>query len=322
MTPAVGTAVGAASAEPAWWLWIVLTLIAAASQTARNAMQKGLTTTVGTVGATLVRFVFGLPFAAISLLLVVQFTGLALPRISGEFLAWVALGGLTQIAATALMLAAMRLRSFVVATAYVKTEAIQVALFALLFLSEKLSPRALAATAAATAGVFLMSWPRGVKQAGGAGHGDSWQPVAMGLLAGSFFAGSAVGFKGAIMVLGAAADASGSFVLDATFTLVCGLVLQTVLMVVWQLVKDRQVLVAVLRAWRPSLGAGFMGALGSQMWFLAFAIAATAHVRTLALVEILFAHALTRRLFSQRTTAAELAGIVLVVIGALLLING
>jgi drug/metabolite transporter (DMT)-like permease len=317
MTPVVG----AASAEPAWWLWIVLTLIAAASQTARNAMQKGLTTTVGTVGATLVRFVFGLPFAVISLIMVVQFTGLALPQITGEFVAWVALGGLTQIAATALMLAAMRLRSFVVATAYVKTEAIQVALFALLFLSEKLSPMAVAAIVAATAGVFLMSWPRGVKQATG-DQGGNWQPVAMGLLAGSFFAGSAVGFKGAIVVLGESADASGSFVLDATFTLVCGLVLQTVLMVVWQLFKDREVLLAVLRAWRPSLGAGFMGALGSQMWFLAFAIAATAHVRTLALVEILFAHALTRRLFSQHTTGAELAGIVLVVVGALLLING
>ena len=80
MTPAMGVA----SPEPAWWLWIVITLIAAASQTARNAMQKGLTTTVGTVGATLVRFLFGLPFAVVSLLLVVQVTGLALPRISAK----------------------------------------------------------------------------------------------------------------------------------------------------------------------------------------------------------------------------------------------
>ena len=200
MTPAMGVA----SPEPAWWLWIVITLIAAASQTARNAMQKGLTTTVGTVGATLVRFLFGLPFAAVSLLLVVQVTGLALPRISGEFLAWVALGGITQITATALMLAAMRLRSFVVATAYVKTEAIQVALFALLFLSETLSPMAVAAIVTATVGVFLMSWPRGLKRGGAMEEGGSWKPVAMGLLAGSFFAGSAVGFKGAIVTLGAA----------------------------------------------------------------------------------------------------------------------
>ena len=91
-------------------------------------MQKGLTGTLGTVGATLVRFVFGLPFAALSLALVAWVTGARrCRRVSVEFLAWVALGALTQIAATALMLAAMRQRSFVVATAYVKTEAIQVA---------------------------------------------------------------------------------------------------------------------------------------------------------------------------------------------------
>ena len=101
--------------------------------------------------------------------------------------------------------------------------------------------------------------------------------------------------------------------MDATFTLVCGLVLQTTLLLAWQAFNDRGVLSAMFRAWRPSLTAGFMGALASQMWFLAFAIAATAHVRTLALVEILFAHALSRRLFSQHTTAAELGGIVLVV---------
>ncbi len=78
-----------------------------------------------------------------------------------SFLAWVALGAATQIAAMALMLAAMRLlRSFVVATAYVKTEAIQVALFALIFLSETLSPIAVLAILTATAGVWLMSWPR------------------------------------------------------------------------------------------------------------------------------------------------------------------
>ena len=45
-------------------LWAVFTLIAAAAQTARNAMQRELTATLGTVGATHVRFLFGFPFRA------------------------------------------------------------------------------------------------------------------------------------------------------------------------------------------------------------------------------------------------------------------
>ena len=49
------------------WLWVVFTLLAAAGQTVRNAMQRELTATLGTVGATHVRFLFGFPFALLFL---------------------------------------------------------------------------------------------------------------------------------------------------------------------------------------------------------------------------------------------------------------
>ncbi|HEV7982251.1 MAG TPA: EamA/RhaT family transporter, partial [Xanthobacteraceae bacterium] len=49
------------------WLWAVFTLIAAAAQTVRNAAQRELTGTLGTVGATHVRFLFGCPFALLIL---------------------------------------------------------------------------------------------------------------------------------------------------------------------------------------------------------------------------------------------------------------
>jgi len=48
--------------EPPAWLWIACTVAAAGFQTARNAMQRSLTDRLGTVGATHVRFLFGLPF--------------------------------------------------------------------------------------------------------------------------------------------------------------------------------------------------------------------------------------------------------------------
>ena len=77
---------------------------------------------------------------------------------------------------------------------------------------------------------------------------------------------------------------------------------------------------AIAKAWKPSLFAGFMGAFASQFWFLAFAIATAASVRTLALVEVLFAQGVTHFVFKQPTTARERAGIVLVVIGVGLLV--
>jgi uncharacterized membrane protein len=75
-----------------------------------------------------------------------------------------------------------------------------------------------------------------------------------------------------------------------------------------------------VRAWRPSLVAGFMGALASQFWFLALALATAASVRTLALVEVLFAQAISRFVFKQAMTTREAAGIALIVIGVALLL--
>lgn len=104
------------------WLWALFTLIAAAGQTVRNATQRELTATLGTVGATHVRFLFGFPFALLFLVIVVSVSGVALPRPGLAYWPWLAQGALAQIAATALMLAAMGERSFVVAIAYIKTE--------------------------------------------------------------------------------------------------------------------------------------------------------------------------------------------------------
>ena len=49
-----------ATAPP--WLWIALTVGAALAQTFRNAAQRHLTASLGTLGASLVRFLYGLPF--------------------------------------------------------------------------------------------------------------------------------------------------------------------------------------------------------------------------------------------------------------------
>ncbi len=309
-----------AELAPGWW-WVAFTLLAAASQTARNAMQKSLSGRLGTLGATHVRFLYGLPFAALSLLVQAALAGESIPALGGGFAQWVAVGAIAQIAATALMLAAMKEKHFVVATAYVKTEPVQVALFALVFLSERLTVLETAAIMVATVGVVTMSWPAARPGRGGgvalaASPAADLRALLLGLAAGAAFAVSAVGFKGAIVSLGGT-----SFGLAATTTLVSGLVLQTVLLSAWLAWRTPAVLREVIAAWRPSLAAGFTGALASQMWFLAFALTSTAHVRTLGLVEILFAQVVSRSWFRQRLALRETIGIGLVAFGVLLLLQ-
>jgi drug/metabolite transporter (DMT)-like permease len=290
------------------WLWIVFTLIAAAAQTVRNATQRELTAKLGTVGATHVRFLFGLPFALVFLAGVAVVSHTLPPRPGLVFVPWVLLGALMQIAATALMLAAMGERSFVVAIAYIKTEPIQVALFGLIFLGDHVTPGMGAAILIATAGVVVVS----LKSGAGAG---GIKPTVLGLSAGGCFALSAIGYRGAILSLHEA-----NFVMAATFTVAVGLAVQTILLTGYLLARDRAVLRAIVLAWRPSLFAGFMGALASQFWFLAFALATAASVRTLALVEVLFAQLVARFAFGQKTTPREAIGMVLVVAGVVLLI--
>jgi drug/metabolite transporter (DMT)-like permease len=291
------------------WLWALFTIIAAAAQTVRNATQRELTAKLGTVGATHVRFLFGFPFALVFLCGVMIALGHGLPRPLPIYWLWVIGGALTQIAATALMLAAMNDRSFVVVYAYIKTEPVQAALFGLIFLGDVVTPWMAAAILIATAGVVTMALKPGTS--------SDLRATLLGLAAGAMFALSAVGFRGAILNL-----ALPSYVMAATFTVVMGLLLQSLLLSVYLWLCNSDVLVAIVRSWRPSLFAGFMGALASQFWFLAFALATAASVRTLALVEVLFAQAISRFVFKQATTPREGLGIALIVIGVVLLLWG
>jgi drug/metabolite transporter (DMT)-like permease len=290
------------------WLWAVFTVIAAFFQTLRNAMQRELTRTLGTVGATHVRFLFGFPFALIFLIGLVLGTDVPLPRPAWTFWPWVIDGAFAQVAATALMLIAMGERSFVVTIAYLKTEPIQVAIFGLIFLGDAVTFPMAIAILIATAGVLIMSTKPG-------GMVGGIRPTLIGLASGGMFALSAVGYRGAILDLHL-----HSFVMAATFTLVIGLVMQAVTLSLYLWLRDPAVIKAIGQSWKPSLFAGFMGALASQFWFLAFALATAASVRTLALVEVLFAQLVSRVAFKQKTTAREAAGMVLVIAGVVLLI--
>jgi drug/metabolite transporter (DMT)-like permease len=289
------------------WLWAVFTIIAAAGQTARNAMQRELTARLGTAGATHVRFLFGCPFALLFLAAVLLAKGAGPPHADVSFWLWIVAGALSQVLATALMLAAMGERSFVVAIAYTKTEPVQVALFGLAFLGDALNLPTAAAILLATAGVIVMSWK---PKAGG----GIW-PAVLGISAGSMFALAAVGYRGAILALN-----SPDFVLAATYTLAIGLTLQAGLLSLYLAVSSPAVLRAIVLAWRPSLFAGAMGAFASQFWFLAFALASAASVRTLGLIEVLFAQAVSHVAFKQPATLREALGILLVIGGVVLLI--
>ena len=105
--------------------------------------------------------------------------------------------------------------------------------------------------------------------------------------------------------------------MNAAFTVVVAQALQTLVLGAWLWFRWPAVVVRTLRAWHVSLFAGFIGAAASAAWFTAFAIQSVTYVRTLGLIEMLFSYVVSRRLFREHLTTREIAGMALIVLGAI-----
>jgi hypothetical protein len=208
-------------------VWIPVTLLASSAQTLRNAMQRDLIGVLGAVGAAQVRFLFGLPFTLMFLAGLMALTGSAAPLLTPANFAWTVFGAASQVIATSLMLAAMRTKSFVVAVAYTKTEAAQIALFGLIALNNP-PTAALTAIALATIGVALMAI-RSRKELTG-----DWRSAALGVFSATFFAFAAIGFRSAVIGV-----VSPSRVLSASVILVVGLAIQSAALGLYLAAFDR-----------------------------------------------------------------------------------
>lgn len=292
------------------WLWIPVTIGAAAAQTVRNAAQRHLTPILGTLGATLVRFLYGLPFALLWLAIVAFAGGYALPAPNAAFGWWILASSVAQIAATALLLHVMAERNFALGIAYAKTEVIQVAVFGLVFLGDPVTPGTFAAIALGTLGVMLLAPIDRRRPLRTLISGWTTRSALLGIASGAGFGFAAVGYRGATLALEGAA-----FPMAAAYSLVAAQTVQTALLGGWLLVRDTGVVVRVCREWRKSLFAGLMGATASACWFTAFAIEPAAHVRTLALIEVLLGYVVSRRIFRESFSLIERAGMVLLTAG-------
>jgi drug/metabolite transporter (DMT)-like permease len=294
------------------WAWIPITLGAALAQTLRNAAQRSLTGDLGALGATLVRFLYGLPFAVIWL--VVAWAGFARagawPAITVPFLIWTVVAALSQIAATALLLRNMEERNFAVGVAYSKSEIIQVALFGLVLLGDRVSLPTILSIVVASVAVMLLSLPSGNRSLAAVVRGWASRSAILGLGSGAAFGMAAVGYRGSALAL-----ATPSVVFAAAESLVWAQIFQTILLGGYLAWRHAAVVIAVVREWRVSLLAGAMGAAGSACWFTAMAMQPVARVRTLGLIELYLSYVVSRRVFRERMGRAELVGLILLAAG-------
>ena len=297
------------------FFWIPLTVAAAFLQNVRSALQKHLKGQLGTTGATFVRFGYGFPVAIAYLAGLVFLFDFELPEPNTTFFSFVAIGGLAQITATALLVTLFDARNFAVGTTYSKTETVQAAIFALVFLGEGISLTATLGILVSLVGVITISAAKG--PAGLASIAKSWtnRAALTGLASGAFFGIAAISVRGGSLSLG-----GDGFLVQAGFTLAVMLIFQTIIMATFMAIRNASELRDVLKAWRLAMWVGASGAIASIGWFTAMTIQNAALVRALGQVELIFTIAASVLIFREKIARGELLGILLVVGGILILL--
>jgi drug/metabolite transporter (DMT)-like permease len=254
----------------------------------------------GPWGATLVRFLFGLPFSLALAVFAIVATPSARISLSATFWITAALGASAQILATASLLVAMRRAGFTVATALQQSSLPLAAILGLTVFHDRLGAVAWIGVAICTVGLVALT-------AAGRDRGDrpssGPRPIsgaAFGLLSGLAFGFSLNAFRHA----GQALEPSHP-VFAAVVTVLVVQLLQTLALGGALLAFRPGVVAAVLRSWRPSLGAGLCGSLASTGWFVALALAPAAPVRAVGVTEAPMAALVGRRLFKERLSPLQ-----------------
>lgn len=290
--------------------WVAWTLLAASMQSVRTAGQKYLTGNISPLAATMVRYLFGLPFAAVYLASIAGAHGAGLPPLNATFLVCGLVAGVLQIVGTVLLVRLFTLRNFAVGSTYARTEIIMTAVLGYLLFGSAIAPLGWLAIMVCVAGVLLITASRS------GGVNRFWNRSAgYGLAAGLSFSLTSLLIR----------HASRSFGIDdsmltAAMTLCYMVTLQTIMTVGWIWSTDRGQLAEVAKMWRPSAFVGVTSFVGSAGWFTAMTLQFASYVKTLGQVEFLITFAISWFYFHERPTRPELAGMLFILLGVVALL--
>ncbi len=277
--------------------WVVLSISAAAAQTARFALQKILADgALSPAAATWARFLWSAPVVAALVIAYIAATPATLPPFGSQFWIYALNGGLFQILATICTISLFKQRAFAVGITFKKTEVMLTALAGLAILGDRIDPLGAVFIAFGFIGVLLLSKPP-------EGGGIFNRGAALGLLSGVFFALSAVGYRGATLAI-----QSDNTFLIAGLTLACVTAAQSIALGLWLWLREPGQIMATIRSWRRSAFVGLFSLIGSWCWFAAFALQNAAYVFAVGQIELIFSLAVGVLLFRERPAAREIMG--------------
>ncbi|QSX36304.1 DMT family transporter [Shewanella sedimentimangrovi] len=285
-------------------MWVLLTLMAAFMQAWRNAFQSRLSREVGVVAVTLARFIFAAPLAGCYLAALYLWQPAPMPQVSSAAIGYVSGAALAQILATALMVRLFKLQNYAVGAGLAKSEALVAAILGMLFFGTQLSLLGWGGVLVGTAAVFLLS----NKVSGRLSLGT----LGLGLACGTSFALTSLWVREASLALALPFPHSAAWVLLAVILLQC------LLLLAYLLLFQPHQLLALWQRWRLTLIISACSCLGSIGWFSAMSLTAVPYVKTLGQVEVFFMMLVSRFFLREPVKRAELLGLVLIALAAIL----
>ena len=290
-------------------LWTVFTLFAAFMQSWRNAFQNKLSKDINVAGVTLARFLWASPIAAFYLAGLYYWQPAALPNFSSLFVFYIVAAAVMQILATGLMVQLFKRNNFAVGAGLAKSEAIVAAILGTLFFGTSLSIFGWFGVLVGGFAILLMSSRGGFK-------GLSISTLLIGLACGTSFALTSLWVREASLTQDLPVLHRAAWVLLSVISI------QTVMLVIFLLVKQRATFTALLQRPKLTLMTSTARCLGSIGWFSAMSLQAVPYVKTLGQVEVFFTMLISLLWLKERIKIKDGAGLLLIAIAATLVMFG
>ena len=290
-------------------MWIFFTFLAAFMQAWRNAFQSQLSKEVKVAGVTLARFLWAGPIAAMYLGGLYLWQPVGLPEISLQFSLYVFGASAVQILATVLLVQLFKLKNFAVGAGLAKSEALVAAVLGVLFFGTQLTGLGWLGVLLGGVAVFMMSSAKGFR-------GISFKTALIGLACGTLFALTSLWVRQASLILDL------PFPHRAAWVLLFVITIQTLVLLAYLLITDKQTLTALIERPRLTLLTSITSCLGSIGWFSAMSLQSVPYVKTLGQIEVFFTLLIAMFWLKQKVNIKDMLALILIALAAVLVMWG
>lgn len=285
--------------------WIAFTLLAAFSQSWRNAFQSKLAGTMSVAGVTLARFIWAGPIALLYLYALYQWQPVSAPNFSGEFVFYIVAAAIMQILATGLMVMLFKLENYAIGAGLAKCEAPVSAVLSVLFFGTALTLTGWIGVLIGTLGVLIMSSASGWRSL-------SPKVFLLGMACSTAFALTSLWVREASLSIGLPFPHSAAWVLFLVITL------QTLIICTYLFFKERDTLRQIFKKSRLVVMTSLASVIGSLGWFSAMSLQAVPYVKTLGQVEVIFMVLISYFWLGQSIARKDILALILLSIAAVL----